>query len=139
MTLAKTLGMDFGWQMSASAVFKELADSVAAYAGLRFPALKDESKPVQAKHQINQNTDAANATNALREQVNQYQPQGEKISVTPNVGHELFRLGTLTSRTPQIHLLAGGNPKPETVLISPLYQITRDANLRRAVEAVAAD
>lgn len=138
-TLAKTLGMDFGWQMSASAVFKELADSVAAYAGLRFPALKDESKPVQAKHQINQNTDAANATNALREQVNQYQPQGEKISVTPNVGHELFRLGTLTSRTPQIHLLAGGNPKPETVLISPLYQITRDANLRRAVEAVAAD
>jgi len=29
-----------------------VADAVPAYAGLRYPHLKDESKPVQAKYQI---------------------------------------------------------------------------------------
>jgi hypothetical protein len=37
---------------------------------------------------------------------------------------------------PQFHLLAAGNPRPETFAISPLYQITVDANLR--AEPVAA-
>jgi len=31
---------------------------------------------------------------------------------------------------PQIHLLAAGNPKPESVNISPLYQITIDRELK---------
>jgi hypothetical protein len=32
---------------------------------------------------------------------------------------------------PQFHLLAAGNPKPETFRISPLYQITIDEKLER--------
>ena len=56
----------------------------------------------------------------------------EPIEETPLVGHELFKLGTLTDKVPQFHLLAAGNPKPETFRISPLYQITLDASLRQA-------
>ena len=56
---------------------------------------------------------------------------GEKIFDPPPVGHELFKLGTLTDKVPQFHLLAAGNPKPETLLISPLYQITVDGALKR--------
>ena len=44
---------------------------------------------------------------------------------------KLFKLGTLTDKVPQFHLLAAGNPKPETFAISPLYQITIDENLKR--------
>ena len=51
---------------------------------------------------------------------------GEKITVTPDVGHELFKLGMLTDKVPQFHLLATGNPRPETTAVSPLYQITVD-------------
>jgi hypothetical protein len=40
-------------------------------------------------------------------------------------------LGTLTEKVPQFHLLAAGNPKPETFRISPLYQITIDEGLKR--------
>ena len=50
---------------------------------------------------------------------------------TPAVGHELFKPGTLMSKTPQMHLLAAGNPVPESFLISPLYQITVDEGLKR--------
>jgi hypothetical protein len=42
---------------------------------------------------------------------------------TPDVGVELFKIGTLTDKVPQFHLLANGNPRPETTAISPLYQI----------------
>ncbi len=136
--LAKTLGMDFDFQMSASAVFRELAERIPAYNGLRYPQLKDESKPVQVKHQIGEKRDTSNDMQTLRERVSQMKPVGEKNMTTPNVGHELFKPGTLTSKVPQIHLLAAGNPKPETVLISPLYQITIDSSLRRD-EAIAAD
>jgi hypothetical protein len=55
----------------------------------------------------------------------------EKITGTPKVGHELFKIGTLTDKVPQFHLLAAGNPEPETLRISPLYQITVDGSLRR--------
>ena len=48
--LANELGVDFGYQMSPSAVFREIAERVPAYAGLRYPLLKDETKPVQVKH-----------------------------------------------------------------------------------------
>jgi hypothetical protein len=43
----------------------------------------------------------------------------------------LFRIGTLTDKAPQFHLLAAGNPRPKTLMISPLYQITIDDGLRR--------
>jgi hypothetical protein len=58
--------------------------------------------------------------------------------VTPEVGHELFKIGTLTGKVPQFHLLAEGNPRPETLRISPLYQITVDESLR-AGAAVSGD
>ena len=56
---------------------------------------------------------------------------GQKINETPRVGHELFKLGTLTEKVPQFRLLAAGNPTPETFAISPLYQITFDKDLKR--------
>ena len=70
--------------------------------------------------------------------VNELEEGGEKVTGTPPIGHELFRIGTLTDKVPQFHLLAAGNPEPESVLISPLYQITVDPPLRRG-EAVAGD
>ena len=57
--------------------------------------------------------------------------EGEKIHATPPVGHELFKLGTLTDKVPQFRLLAAGNPTPKTFAISPLYQITVDEGLKR--------
>jgi hypothetical protein len=68
----------------------------------------------------------------LRDAVAELDESAEKITQTPPVGHELFKLGVLTSKVPQFHLLAAGNPEPESVLISPLYQITVDPALRRA-------
>ncbi|HJU57075.1 MAG TPA: hypothetical protein VJ715_20990, partial [Pyrinomonadaceae bacterium] len=62
--------------------------------------------------------------------------EAEKLTGTPPVGHELFKPGTLTGKVPQFHLLAAGNPEPPSVLISPLYQITIDANLRQTEAAV---
>ena len=56
--------------------------------------------------------------------VTSFPDEGEKIDATPDVGTELFRLGMLTDKVPQFHLLASGNPRPETTAISPLYQIT---------------
>ncbi len=124
--LAAELGMDFGFEMSASAVFREIAERVPAYAGLRYPVLKDESNPVQAKYKIADSRDLSAELASLREQVESLSGEGEKgekLSVTPKVGHELFKLGTLTDKVPQFHLLAEGNPRPETVRVSPLYQI----------------
>ncbi|HJZ82431.1 MAG TPA: molybdopterin-dependent oxidoreductase [Pyrinomonadaceae bacterium] len=128
--LAKEVGVDFGFETSASAVFREIAERVPAYAGLRYPHLKDESKPVQVKHAIAQR-DIADKIAALRKQVETLDDQGEKFNDTPPVGHELFRLGTLTGKVPQFRLLAAGNPTPETFAISPLYQITVDESLKR--------
>jgi len=50
----------------------------------------------------------------------------------------LFKIGTLTDKVPQFHLLAAGNPRPDTLRVSPLYQITVDAKLERE-PAVAGD
>lgn len=120
--LAKELGLDFGYQLSASAVFRDIAKNVAAYSGMTYPLLKDESKPVQAKH----NTESSGSINidALRDRVQEIAGSSEKIYVTPDVGVELFRLGMLTEKVPQFELLASGNPRPETTAVSPLYQIT---------------
>jgi NADH-quinone oxidoreductase subunit G len=129
--LANELGVDFGFEVSASAVFRELADRTPAYAGLRYPALKDETRPVQVSHAIAPARDLANETESVRRAVEALSDDGEKSSMTPPVGHELFKLGTLTDKVPQFHLLAAGNPKPETFRISPLYQITIDEKLKR--------
>ncbi|MDX6290360.1 MAG: formate dehydrogenase, partial [Blastocatellia bacterium] len=129
--VAKELGVDFGFEMSASSVFRELADRTPAYANLRYPALKDETRPVQVKHAVAPRRDLGDEIESVRRAVEALNDDGEKISETPQVGHELFKLGTLTEKVPQFHLLAAGNPKPETFRISPLYQITIDEKLKR--------
>jgi len=129
--LAKELGVDFGFERSASAVFREIAERVPAYAGLRYPALKDESEPVQVKHAVAAQQDLKDETDSVRRSVEALSDNGAKTLETPAVGHELFKLGTLMRKTPQIQLLAAGNPEPESFLISPLYQITVDDSLKR--------
>lgn len=134
--LAKELGVDFGFERSAGAVFREIAERVPAYEGLRYPALKDESRPVQVKHEIAPQRDLSNEIESVRGSVEAMSDEGEKIQGTPAVGHELFKPGTLMSKTPQIHLLAAGNPEPESFAISPLYQITLDESLKRETAVV---
>ena len=128
--LAKELGVDFGFQMSASSVFSEIAATVPAYSELRYPLLKDESHPVQVKHAIAPQRDVSSEIQELTRLVSELRSDAGKQTVTPKVGHELFKPGTLTGRVPQFPLLASGNPRPETVRISPLYQITVDERLR---------
>jgi NADH-quinone oxidoreductase subunit G len=134
--VAKELGVDFGFERSASAVFREIAERIPAYRELRYPMLKDESRPVQIKHPIAEKRDLTNEIATLRQQVEGLSDEGDKYNETPAVGHELFKPGTLMSKTPQVRLLAAGNPEPESVFISPLYQITVDEDLKR--EAVTA-
>jgi NADH-quinone oxidoreductase subunit G len=125
-SLAKELGADFGYQRSASAVFKALADATPAYEGLRYSLLKDESNPVQAKYAIQENVDLSNDLKALAERVEAL-PDGEnKNHERPRIGHKLHRLTTMTSKTPQFHLLANGNPKPENLHVSPVKQFGID-------------
>jgi len=121
--LAKELGMDFGYEWSASAVFREIGDQVQAYAGMRYPLLKDETNPVQAKYQVVKSPDLSAEMSALRDRVESLPDEGDKVNVTPDVGTELFRIGMLTDKVAQFHLLANGNPRPETTAVSPLYQI----------------
>jgi NADH-quinone oxidoreductase subunit G len=133
--IASELGVDFGFQMSASAVFREIAERVPAYADLRYPLLKDEARPVQAKYPIVGRQDLSPVVDTLRTLVEALPETEEKILLTPKVGHELFKIGELTGKTAQFHLLAAGNPRPETVSISPLYQITIDDSLRATASA----
>ncbi|HYR76767.1 MAG TPA: molybdopterin-dependent oxidoreductase [Pyrinomonadaceae bacterium] len=134
--LAKELGVDFGFDASTSAVFREIAERVSAYANLRYPLLKDESRPIQVKHAIAESKDLAKEVETIRRAVKELSDDGVKIGETPRVGHELFKLGTLTDKVPQFHLLAAGNQRPETFAISPLYQITIDDDLKRERVAV---
>jgi len=122
--LAKELGLDFGYELAASAVFRDIAEHVTAYAGMRYPLLKDETNPIQAKYEVVDSPDIAAELQVVRNRVESLPDEGEKISVTPKVGHELFKIGGLTDKVEQFHLLASGNPRPETTAISPLYQIT---------------
>src|SRR3989440_695462 len=133
--LAAALGVELGFQMSSSTIFLDIARSVHAYEGLRYPLLKDETEPVQARHALAVRRDATAQLGELRRSVESLDESAEKVSGTPPVGHELFKLGVLTSKVPQFHLLAAGNPEPESVLISPLYQITIDPALRREAAA----
>jgi len=129
--VGKELGVDFGFEASASAVFREIAEHIPAYENLRYPLLKDESRPVSVKHAIAPKRDLATEIAAIRSAVEGLSNDGVKIGATPLVGHELFKLGTLTDKVPQFHLLAAGNPKPESLAVSPLYQITIDEGLKR--------
>ncbi len=129
-TLAKEMGVDFGYQMSASAAFKALADAVPAYEGLRYPHLKDESRPVQVKHAVSGKKDLAGEIKTLNDNVAALPDEAEKNMETPKVGHKLFRITTMTGKTEQFHLLANGNPKPEDRLVSPLYSFNLDGTPR---------
>jgi NADH-quinone oxidoreductase subunit G len=124
--IAREMGTDFGYNFSASAVFRSLADEVTAYNGLRYPDLKDESRPAQVKHEISTGSALSDQTEAVKKSVEAMADDAEKNTETPKVGHKLFRLTTLTSKTNQFHLLANGNPKPENLLVSPLEQFNLD-------------
>jgi NADH-quinone oxidoreductase subunit G len=137
--LAKALGVDFNFQMSATAVFKELAENVPAYNGMRYPLLKDETNPLQAKHVLSAKREMAKELEGVRLGVESLSETGAKLSETPPVGHELFKTGTLTGKVPQFHLLEAGNPEPQSLFISPLYQITVDAGLKREKATAAGD
>jgi predicted molibdopterin-dependent oxidoreductase YjgC len=127
--LAKELGVDFEFQMSATSVFREIGATIPAYAELRYPLLKDETHPVQVKHPQAPPRDLSSEVEQLKQLVNELPEEPNKQTVTPDVGHELFKPGTLTGRVPQFPLLASGNPRPETLRISPLYQIKGIADL----------
>ncbi len=135
--IAKEMGVDFGYNSAATAVFKALADSVSAYEGIRYPHLKDESRPVQVKHKISGKKDLSKEIDALKAKVDNLPNDAEKINITPKVGHKLHRLTTMTSKTAQFHLLAHGNPKPENLLVSPLVQFNLDGTPRRTEMAEA--
>lgn len=136
--IAREMGADFGYNFSATMVFKAIADSVSAYEGLRYPALKDESKPVQVKHAIVEKKDLSKEIDALTANVAKLSDESNKNTLTPRVGHKLHRLTTMTSKTAQFHLLASGNPKPENLLVSPLMQFNLDGTPRTAELAEAA-
>jgi predicted molibdopterin-dependent oxidoreductase YjgC len=124
--IAKEMGVDFGYQKSAPMVFKALADDVSAYQGFRYPDLKDESKPVQAKYTIHGKNDLSNEIKVLAERMEAMSDEFNKENETPRVGHKLHRITTMTSKTPQFHLLANGNPKPESLHVSPLKQFNAE-------------
>ena len=44
--IARELGLDFGYEMSASAVFRDIARNIPPYSGMTYPLLKDETNPV---------------------------------------------------------------------------------------------
>ena len=135
--IAGEMGINFGYNFAATAVFKAIADSISAYEGLRYPHLKDESKPVQVKHAITKGQ-LSSGIDALKANVEGLSDKQNKHNTTPKVGHKLFRLTTLTSKTAQFHLLAHGNPKPENLLVSPLIQFNLDGTPRVEERAEAA-
>jgi predicted molibdopterin-dependent oxidoreductase YjgC len=120
--IAREMGTDLGYDISATMVFKAIADTVKPYSGLRYPALKDESNPVQVKHEIKSGLDTSAAISRLKEKVAKLARDAGKNTETPRIGHKLHRLTVMTSKTDQFHLLAHGNPKPENLLVSPLVQ-----------------
>ena len=136
--IAREIGADFGYNFSATTVFKQIADSVAAYEGLRYPHLKDESNPARVKHQVSAKRELTKEIDELKANIEKLSDAAEKITETPPVGHKLHRLTTMTSKTPQFHLLAHGNPKPENLLVSPLAQFDLNGEPRIVEMAEAA-
>lgn len=136
-SLAREAGYDLGPELSASGIFRRIAESTPAYVGLRYPALRDESAPVQAKYEIKAAADMTAAVGRIRDDL-ETKPVGGKITEVPRIGHKLHRLTTMTSKTPQFHLLANGNPKPENLLVSPLDQFELDGSRRESLAEAAA-
>lgn len=136
--IAAEMGVNFNYNMAATAVFKSLADATPAYNGLRYPQLKDESKPVQASYAIAGKKDLTNETNALRAKIEAMPDEVVKITEKPRTGHKLHRVTTMTGKTAQFHLLAHGNPKPENLLVSPLVQFNLDGTPRTDALAMSA-
>ncbi len=136
--IAREMNVDFGYDFSASGVFRAIAGGIPAYEGLRYPALKDESNPVQVKHTISAKKDLSAEIKALKENVEAFSETSEKITGSPKVGHKLHRLTTMTSKTAQFHLLAHGNPKPENLLLAPLSQFDLDGTPKAREIAEAA-
>ncbi len=126
--IAREMGAEIAPDWSASSVFRNLADATPAYEGLRYPALKDESDPVQAKYAVSSG-DVSAQISALKARVEAMGEAAEKITAVPKIGHKLHRLTTMTSKTKQFHLLANGNPKPANLLVSPLAQFGLDGNV----------
>lgn len=135
--LAKEFGVEFGYGGAGSAVFKQLADVVPAYNGLRYPALKDEAKPVQVKHEIFKANNLSTEINVLKSRVEKMSDSVGKVMEEPAVGSELHVPGTLTGRTPEFGYLFEGNEKPENILVSPLVQI--QPRSKQQEMAIAAD
>jgi len=131
-TIAREMGAEFGYALSASAVFRDIAANVPAYAGLKYPDLKDETIPARANHAVNENAHAPN----MDAVVAGIPDGGEKDETVLPIGHKLHRLTTMTSKTPQFHLLAHGNPKPDNLLLAPLEQFELDGT-PKLVELVA--
>ena len=131
--IAREMGIDLGFEASASGVFRALADSVAPYNGLRYPMMKDESTPVQAKHEIAQRG-LAGVAEAMKKHVDELQP-AEKITEVMHIGHKLHRITTMTGKTAQFHLLAKGNPKPESLFVSPVIQFGLDGDGEKELAA----
>lgn len=134
--IAREMGSDLGYELSATAVFKAVADAVPAYEGIRYPALKDESEPVQAKYEV-KDRDASGSIERLKNVV-ESMSAGEKNNEVPKIGHRLHRLTTMTSKTAQFHLLANGNPKPDNLLLSPLVQIEPNGKKKELAATVSA-
>ncbi|MBK9162843.1 MAG: molybdopterin-dependent oxidoreductase [Acidobacteria bacterium] len=131
--IAAEMGVDLATNFCPGR-FRALADAVPAYEGLRYPALKDESKPVQAKYSIEPSRDISAIIDKLKASAASLEP-GEKITETPRIGHKLHRLTTMTSKTAQFHLLAHGNPKPDNLLVAPLVQFNPDGTPREEAES----
>jgi len=125
--------------LSATGIFGAIAEEVPAYEGLRYPSMKDESNPARANYEIKTGNDLSVAVSRLEKQMESMPDEGTKNMVTPRIGHKLHRLTTMTSKTPQFHLLQNGNPKPENLLVSPLEQFNLDGTPRHeeTAEAVA--
>jgi len=132
--IARAMGVDLNSEFGASAVFKQIADAIPAYEGLRYPMLKDETNPVQVKHAV-ASPDLSKAIENLKASAEKM-TDGEKHYQMPQVGHKLHRLTTMTSKTAQFHLLAHGNPKPENLLVAPLQQFELDGTPREKAAAV---
>jgi predicted molibdopterin-dependent oxidoreductase YjgC len=136
--IARALGVELVPEWSASAVFRSIADATPAYAGLRYPSLKDESAPVQANYALVKQKELTTELNVLRKNLESMPDDGTKNNVTPRIGHKLHRVTTMTGKTPQFHLLANGNPKPENLLLSPLVQFDENGQPREEARAEAA-
>lgn len=122
--IAREMGTELGFEFSASGVFRAVAEAVPAYNGLRYPMMRDESTPANADHEVAKR-DISGRLDELKKAVDAAEA-GEKITETPRIGHKLHRLTTMTSKTPQFHLLAHGNPKPDNLLLAPLEQFELD-------------